>query len=273
MSRKRESCEWVAHHLPWYLNGTLDDEAEKRLQAHLEDCDACKAELEETRASFEFFDRHLPLEILEDLARGKSLTGEAAEVAPAHLAQCKDCHEQLLLMESSWQQLLATPDPNTPDPKPFFWSWVPALAAAVLIAALGWGWWSSYRTLKALTPDAKPPALTLPRTNLVSKDLFPQEMARRGNADQAIHLFEGYRGLALTLHSQLPESEQPFQLEIKTASGKVLWRTDQVVGQENGLISLFIPVKFLAKGALTLTLATSDSGLTENYRLDTQSHR
>ena len=273
MSQDQNGCEWVSHHLPWYLNETLDDLSADRVASHLKGCQSCQRELEEVRWSLALFSQHLPIGVLEALVQDSELGEETQETAYAHLEGCESCSEQLELMKSSWRQLLATPAPDVKPPKRFAWGWVPACAAALMITALGLGWWSSYRALRALTDAGASVEMSAPQPNLVSKDLFPVEMARRTNADQLIYTFDGFKGLALTLHSQLPQSSQPFSLVIEAEDGDVLWRDDRVVGQDDGLVALFVPANFLGKGPLILTLSVPGTGLAEHYRLDAGANR
>ncbi len=44
----RKHCEEFGKLIPWYASGTLDREEKARLEAHLQHCPTCRAELAET---------------------------------------------------------------------------------------------------------------------------------------------------------------------------------------------------------------------------------
>ena len=55
----RMNCDDAIERLPWLLNGTLEEEEGRQVQAHLETCERCRTALAETRDAWRIFAGHI----------------------------------------------------------------------------------------------------------------------------------------------------------------------------------------------------------------------
>jgi anti-sigma factor RsiW len=150
--------------LPWFLNGTLEDDERREVEAHLATCVECRAELEATRDAFAVYAAHLPPEVLtafvlEPEAGSWGVDGGRVErgLVVGHLAQCAECRSEV---EMAREGLAAIEDPSSdaaasrgvlpflprraPTAAP---RWLSAALAASLLAAVvaGGGWFTAHR--------------------------------------------------------------------------------------------------------------------------------
>ena len=261
-------CKQVEMILPWYINGSLDHEEHFGLLKHLTQCDICKKELKETCGVWDFFDQHLVAKDLQKLAQGEDLGEANADgVLTNHLTECDSCQEELALMKESWQAVEDAPNivpliPSRPS-KPYWQTWAGMGMAAALIAALGLGWFTNKQSLEI--GQTGETAHLQPQANLISKDLFPQEMVRRSDGGDSVLVFEGFTGFALTLHTQISGSD--FILEIHQPNGEIVWQASSVVRQENGTVSVMIPAAFIQGGGVNLQLHSKDGEQVEHYQI------
>ena len=140
------NCEDVSLALPWYLNGTLGPEEQARITEHLQDCESCRKELEETLWLTRAMAEHVSHQELIDLVHQKPSPNRIA--VERHVAVCSRCADkkQLIEMMVRVPETVSGPDaepaaipmpiPET-RPRPSLWqAWA---IAATLIAALGLG--------------------------------------------------------------------------------------------------------------------------------------
>lgn len=271
MSEQIGSCKWVAYRLPWHLNESLPKKERILVEDHLSSCDSCKKELEETLFMVELADQHLPIELMEDWILGDVDEQAIPKVANEHLKTCEACRHVLASMRESWSLIEAQPQyPNQQAavPNRFRWTQLPSIIAALLMIALGLGWWSAERRViqtQALISSIKHPE---PVTNLIAKDLFPVEYAVRNDQVVTIEAPEAYQGLALNLHTRFTHTQAPFKLEMRTNQGRILWQSQEVLLQSKGIISLVIPINYLTDSKVRLRLMSFDSQGVEHYDLD-----
>jgi anti-sigma factor RsiW len=153
------NCDQVAELLPWYLNGTLDEEEQGEVRVHLEGCTKCRQALDETRLAWRIYDQHLPSEALVALAWGETPEGLDPDVLERHLETCAECAAELEMVRTSRKleederiALFPTPTERLPLPRQGgvgrgeggrgqFWR-TAAMAAGLagIVAASGWVW-------------------------------------------------------------------------------------------------------------------------------------
>lgn len=95
------NCETAIELLPWFLNGTLDPHEREAVRRHLQECEACRLALTETREAWQTFDQHLPTETIVALAYDEVPPGLAAQEAALHLATCARCAAELEMARTS----------------------------------------------------------------------------------------------------------------------------------------------------------------------------
>ncbi len=151
-------CKRANELFPWLLNRTLPAEEQEELERHLEGCEPCRAELEETRATLVVALQHLSPQTLTALALERD-PGEGSELTASHLASCESCAEELALLRRSRDEMdiegaAATPAaeggkvlPMRPRPPrtavmPARWRVLAMAASLAGIVASGVAWWS-----------------------------------------------------------------------------------------------------------------------------------
>lgn len=98
------NCETAIELLPWYLNGTLDEQEQRDVREHLAGCERCRQALADTRLAWRIHDQHLPSEALVALAWGEKPEGmdpAGLEVMERHLQSCPQCSSELELVRVS----------------------------------------------------------------------------------------------------------------------------------------------------------------------------
>jgi anti-sigma factor RsiW len=157
--------------LPWLVNGTLEGDERREVEAHLASCPECRGELAATRQAYEVYAAHLPAAALtayvaDPGAPSWEVDGRPLErgLVEAHLAACGACRDEVEMLRAG---LAAVDDdgaaapatrgvlPFAPRPAPAprraVPAWLPAaLAASLLLAVLsGGGWYRSYHDLES----------------------------------------------------------------------------------------------------------------------------
>ena len=95
------NCSTVTEFLPWLLNGTLDAEERRQVEAHLAACESCREELRQTRIAGAVYGAHPPPQALVDHAAGRPPAGIPAGLLSRHLAACPTCTEEVALLRQS----------------------------------------------------------------------------------------------------------------------------------------------------------------------------
>lgn len=178
------NCAQVAENLPWYLNRTLEGVEQQETQAHLAQCPECQRQLEETIFAAAVHQQHVPTEALIEYVFDPAALSIERGLFERHLAACRECAEQLSLLEES-RRLMDEPEQATSDggseggkvvefqPRPRaieaapsssvsgqdrlqptrslrLWQYGAIAASIAGFAALGGGWWNwqQARTLR-----------------------------------------------------------------------------------------------------------------------------
>lgn len=144
-------CERVTEILPWFLNGSLDPSEQQMAREHLAQCNQCRKELQQAAFAGAAHQQHIPEQMLVDYAYDRVTDDPDRLLVETHLEFCKDCSEQLALVQTS--RRLMDADENVvsfqqPVPSPQArrmqgWQYGAIAAGIVGIIALGALWWSS----------------------------------------------------------------------------------------------------------------------------------
>lgn len=266
MNTIRDSCKHVETLLPWFVNGSLEVPEHQAVAQHLTECENCRGEFEEVQQAWDVFEQHLPMETMAVLAQQENSSAmPGTELEREHLQACASCQEQVALMKASWVSVQAAPDlweTAKPEETKSSWQyWTGLSMAAALVMALGLGWFMANRSSQQ---DLLPGVDSFEtQANLITKDLFPREYTRRSEDGAQVRLFDGFTGLALTLHTQLEAS--PLTIRIQNQRGEVLWQTDAAIRQENGTVSVVMPASLLAGDSLVVVLQHPDGAAQEHY--------
>ena len=216
---KTMDCSHVTEILPWFVNGTLDDQERRGVEEHLGSCEGCRQELEDTHFAGSVFGRHPPPEALVDYGFGRKPQQVDAAVLEEHLALCPKCSAELeLVRESAWRShqdadrvLPFAPRPRT-APR---WNRA-ALAAGIagLLAAGGMGW-QLHTALRELEG---------PVVNVMVADAYPAAVVSRDRERPAVlSVPAGTQTLVLLLQAPGAEVYPAYELEVADASGELLY--------------------------------------------------
>jgi len=234
-------CAVVARILPWYLNDSLAGEEHEAVARHLEGCDNCRVELEETRAACEIFAAHLPAAVLTDYATSGSSPDWDSQLIQDHLDGCRTCQAEFLMTRQSCRDLAASTESRG--------RWRPEwfVIAALLLVCLGLGWQWDKRSGRHQSQ---------PQSGFRSLNVFPVERLLR-DTSEAPAVAAG-KGIALTLHSQLPASIQTCRINILGDDEIVKWSSTIHRGEDGSFI-LILPVAFQDTDRITIRLSVGDS--------------
>lgn len=171
------NCETAIELLPWYLNGTLDENERREVREHLAGCPSCRQALEDTRLAWTVYDQHVPSEALVALAWGEAPEGydpDIAGILERHLRSCPECAAELELVRTSRRleeddRIALFPGAGsrtaqgvTPARAPRVWR-AAALAAGLagMVAASGWIWSAGQaRDLERRLAESRPAPVT-----------------------------------------------------------------------------------------------------------------
>jgi hypothetical protein len=176
------NCETAIELLPWYLNGTLDENERREVREHLAGCESCRQALEDTRLAWQVYGQHIPSEALVAMAWGEMPEGhdsDTPDVLERHLRSCPECAAELELARTSRGleeddriALFARPAPRVTVPARRPGAWRSAALAAGLagmVAAGGWIWTAGQ------AHDLERRLAEVPRTPVVAAPAAPQD--------------------------------------------------------------------------------------------------
>jgi len=144
-------CERVTEILPLFLNGTLDASEQEMVREHLAQCDQCRKELQQAAFAASAHQQHISEAMLVDYAYDRLTNETDSSLVEAHLELCKDCSEQLALVQTSRRLMDADENVASLQPQvPSYqsrrmqgWQYATIAAGIVGIIALGALWRSS----------------------------------------------------------------------------------------------------------------------------------
>lgn len=269
-------CSTVSEKLPWYCNDSLEPEEKTNLAAHLDSCTNCCRELEETRQTLRLFAAHIPVGTLVDFARSDTAHGKERPLIEDHLQTCQSCDDELGLIRQSFAAIHDDPYPPSKR-RPFPGPNGLLAVAALLILAMGIGWRLTWLRLRQQGNQAPFPssqtnqgAWAQPQADYLALNLFPRESNQRSAGIRMYVLPTEGKGLALTLHSQLPIGAGPYRLEIWDRLEQKLWDSP-LTRQADGTFTLILPGSYLNPEGISLRLMTrSRESVAEHYDLGFQ---
>jgi hypothetical protein len=253
-SERQPRCAEVEERLPWLLNGTLEPAARERVLSHVRACAGCRQALAECHEAGLAADTHLSIDMLLDLADGRSLGGPDQRLAAAHLDACDRCAGELRVLSTgdgahvhAWPAEVAAAGAI----------WRPLAIAAVFAALiLGLGWWRASVDLRAGAAR-----MLVPIVNVAMIELRPIAPSRGPEA--TISLLEAPADARLVSLVLLPEMvvTGPRTLDVVAPGGTVLWQLDGLQQGADGAVSLVLPIDLLETGDHRLRLrSVNESG-------------
>ncbi len=259
-------CRHTRDLLPWLVNETLETPEQRQAVAHLESCEACRAELEETRIALAVAAQHLPIEALIAHAAGRD-PGIDPELFQTHLASCDDCAGELELLIESRESLegdapegeasendapearvLSWPRPATAPSAPVWWRGLTAAAAVVALVA-GVAAVRGFKEASRL--EERLASVEAPAANIAVVDLLPVDLALRGEEPPTEVQIASVPS-TLILNSGLLASSGPYRLQILDADGETIARVEDLRSDRDGLLTLSLVTAALPPGELTL---------------------
>jgi hypothetical protein len=257
---KISDCAEARELLPWFARGTLAAEEHAAVAAHVEACDACRADLAQTRRALWIASRHLPADLLADYGAGLALGDWPRELIESHLAHCAPCREDLALDDS-----VVAATPIVPLRRPAAaTSWRPLAVAAALIAAVAAGWLGGrVGRAPAAVATAAPFA---GRAALV--ELEPESARSRAAGEPAAA--DSSTPLAVVLRTDLVADAASFRLRVLSPDGTPLHEAAGLAPDPTGAFVVLLEPRAWPAGELRLELeASTPAGWApfESYRL------
>ena len=306
MNIRRMDCTWAAETLPWYLNGTLDADETRNLEAHLESCPVCRQEHRETAFAAAAHSAHPPAEELVDFVFHRLALSSRRGVVERHLKACPTCALEVRLAEASRDTLAELdaegadePARTPPQAVPVVrqlrprkaiaadW-WRSAALAASLAAIIGAGFWlwnlepgsvdlaqgpgteSGGEARASVGPSLPQLPSASPqgaKASLVS--IHPGALtvgAGAGGVD-SVELPSDAQELRITL--LLPEATVGalLELQVLNVGDRVVWRGGVLRPAGDGLFTATLPLEFLPRGACSLRVRQRDGDRSETLAI------
>lgn len=278
----RMNCDDAIERLPWLLNGTLEEEERRQVQAHLATCERCRTALAETRDAWSLFAGHIPTEDLVAHAWGEP-TGTAPELVAEHLAGCPQCTAELEMARTSRQleqddrvavfspRRAAAPSPavnvNVPTPGSSGKWRAAALAASLAGLVAAGGWFENAGRLRATeerlaaqereAAAAPAPAGELqPLANIPIVDLLA--ITVRGESDAV----SSESPVVLSLGFGEVPAYDAYAIELQDASGAVRLAPEESLraNPKTGELTYLLPGGTLPPGDYTLVAYGLENG-------------
>jgi hypothetical protein len=259
------NCAEVTERLPWWLNRTLAEAERAAVARHLEQCEACRRELDDTAAFLEQVEAHPAPQVLTDYVFGGENTEREHKGIRSHLEQCARCREEVELARRSRESM-----PVRPAWRRHFAGIAAGLLMSVSAGAVFSVWKNGRGRIESL--EAANRGL-LERLRLLEEptaaarviDLLPDSLRQRStnSAAAAPLLASGGRETLLVLNSQLAGSGEACAVTLQRA-GSAIWRAEKAERGANGEFLVKFPAGYLRKGAYSILLDCGGSA--ESYR-------
>ena len=200
-------CNRVTELLPWYLNASLDDEERSGIAEHLEQCEGCRHELEETRQAVEMFATHIPVNSLTAYVAGEGELGLPRDLVEQHLGSCPDCAAEVDLLRESRAATEDAPEVTEVPvaPPAATWRWA-ALAASIVALVAAAGWYTTWRAFHSSEPPQIATPTPEPTPPVTDPRIEELEAQIRSLEEQALQLTE--RGQVLEGELQTARNRQ-----------------------------------------------------------------
>jgi len=272
-------CDQAIERLPWLLNGSLAPAERRELEAHLAECERCRAALADTRTAGEIFAQHIPSADLVAFAADEP-TAISSATLERHLESCPQCAAELEMARAS-RALVENEDVATmPMRAPHgdrgrlrLWQGSALAASLVGLVAIG-GWLSSAGQMaqlaarmeasRSVTREAKTLAAApgsgerLVTPNIALANLVPEGSAalRGSSATPAISQIPAGREATLTLEPSARDRATLHDITLLDASGRELAHQGGLVKDVYGYFDLTL--RPLPPGGYTLQVSAAE---------------
>lgn len=201
------------------------------------------------------------------------LDGPDAERIEEHLVRCRRCFEEVTELDgfvqaghdgpgevrdlqeaAAWRALR----PRLPGPSRRLGP-VLALAASLLVAAVGLGFWGFHQHGETVRLRQELARLSQPQPAAILVDLFPDAQVRGAGGEPATVDLAAVDHLTLILHLPEPPGAGAYEAEIVGAEERALW-SGPVRMDEYGTLTLGIPRSFLEPGSYRIDLYAAGAG-------------
>lgn len=268
-------CDQAIERLPWLLNGTLAPAERREVEAHVAECERCRAALADTRTAGEIFAQHIPSASLVAFAADEPGT-ISSETLERHLASCPQCAAELemarasrALLENEGVATMPFRAPTGDRSRLRLWQGSALAASLVGLVAIG-GWLSSAGQVAQLAAQANVrragtlaalPAATAGQVvtpNVALANLAPEgSAALRGNsAAPAISQIPSGREATLTLEPSARDRAALHDITLLDAEGRELAHQGGLVKDVYGYFDLSL--RPLPPGEYTLQVSAAE---------------
>ena len=178
-------CSTAVELLPWLLNDTLESDEREQLLGHLDSCEGCRLELDETAAAAQLMSQHIPSLALAQYAHGLEPSGLSRERLEKHLALCSSCRQELELatpgqvidlgaarIERSITALRSVTVRKPDRVRRAVWGVAASIALALISGAMILDWQGTAGTTPSPTAEVQPVERHEPGNVLDAKDVF-----------------------------------------------------------------------------------------------------
>lgn len=257
------NCPDVTERLPWLLNETLPAAERAEVLSHLEDCAACRGELQQVAGMLEEIEQHPAVERLIAYVYGEEMEPPERGSIERHLAVCRRCAAETELARHSRRAM-----PSRPFLSMRFIGIAAALLAFVAGGLLMKAWQSAMERESVLEARVRALEDRIARFGQPSAsgqvvDLLPLQSRQRAAAGARVPIAAG--GTVETtflLNSRIPDRAAGCTIRLSSA-GRELWVTKEVLRGANGEFLVRVPAGFLHAG--THRLAILCEGAEEQY--------
>jgi hypothetical protein len=252
----------ISERLPWYLTDRLSEKERKEVENHLGVCQKCRDDLNEMKwlsrsiknASEGLYTEHILSEQLVLYAESQSeLDTDDLTFIEDHLAECKDCQQELELLKKVNGSLQAgrkkspirTISQWLIDILPEF-AFKPAFAYIIILLLLYPAWLGIFRWPKGKIPE--------PRMVQNNYELPPFDTRAEMTEEDEINIPSQARIFSLSFNIPILSSEHiRYDAVIVDAQKKIIWRKNNIESlDEYGTFLLICDGKFFKVGAYSL---------------------
>jgi anti-sigma factor RsiW len=295
----RMNCEKAIEILPWLLNGSLEPQESTEVRRHLENCEACREALRDTRQAWKIFGEHLPAESLVQLAYDEAPSGVDPVLAERHLASCPQCAAELEMARMSRRleeddRIVTFPARTSRERVRETRTWrAAALAAGLAAVVAAGGWWqtasrfSEVSTLVARNQQTQEEQARLqgqvrsaqedlariaanvrePQLNSWTGDVSMTDVVRgQQQTGQEIVIPADVDSTPI-LEASHEVTQPQREVRIVDAAGKVVWRRDGLRRNPTDDYTITFHPGFLKPGLYTVQLYAPDGRQVETYKV------
>lgn len=254
------NCPEVTERLPWLLNDTLPSTERSEVLSHLETCEACRLQLQDTAGVLEAMDDHPAAERLVEYVFGTGMEIPERVSIGRHLATCPRCSQEVDLLTQSHKQM----------PSQSIWNLRYISIAAILAITASVGillsrvWQESRQREAVLEAQVRSLEEQLGRINRPSAvglvvDLLPLNTRQRSSAAApATPTTAAAVETTFLLNSRLPQNATGCAIRLLSENQEV-WSSPQATRGTGGEFLVRIPAGFLKPGPYRLTITCTNT--------------